>query len=114
MRTSRIQGITSSVFRNSRQYLQTNERVFRLLDEGEGKREKSRQHQNGKEKQGNGTQKSIAPMRLVRKTGKVILVKGVQSDANSMAELHNYLLKETSKINHVSKKSQISTYRSSI
>ncbi|SOC43444.1 hypothetical protein [Ureibacillus acetophenoni] len=114
MRTSRIQGITSSVFRNSRQYLQTNERVFRLLDEGEEKREKSTQHQNGKEKQGNAPQKTDAPMRLIRNNRKAIFVKGVQSDANSMAELHNYLLKKTSKIKHVSKKSQISTYRSSI
>lgn len=114
MKTSRIHAITSSIFRNSRQYLQTNERVFRLLDEGEGNREKSRQHHSGSEKQGHATQKTNVPIKLIRKSGKAIFVKGIQSDAYSMAELHNNLIKKTSKLKRYSKKSQISTYRSSI
>lgn len=116
MRTSRIQGITSSVFRNSRQYLQTNERVFRLMDEGQENRQRPGQQQNnGNEKQENALQKESVPVKLLKKNGKSLVVKGIQSsDANSMTDLHNSLLKKTAKLNQVSKESQMRTYRSSI
>lgn len=114
MRTSRIQAVTSSVFRNSRQYLQTNERIFRLLDENKENRQKSRQHHNGNEKQEKAPQKQNVQKKLLNRDGKCLMVKGIQSDANSIAALHNSLLKKTAKLNGVMKKSQIRTYRSSI
>ncbi len=73
MRTSRIQGITSSVFRNSRQYLQTNEQVFRLMDEGEENRQRSghgQQQNNGKEKQEKAPQNQNVPVKLIKKERK--------------------------------------------
>ncbi|HWL25166.1 MAG TPA: hypothetical protein VNR38_15720 [Ureibacillus sp.] len=113
MRTSRVHAVTNSIFRNSRQYLQTNERIFRLLDEGEENRKKSKDHRNGKENQKNH-EKQNAPVKLIRKKRKGILIKGIQSDANSMALLHNALLRQNEKLNQATRKTHIRTYRSSI
>lgn len=114
MRTSRVHSITSSVFRNSRQYLQTNERIFRLLDEGEANRQSSGQQQNGSHKRESSARNPQAPIKRFRKQEKSIILSGVHSDAHSVANRHNRLLEKTSKLKHTSKKSQINTYRSSI
>lgn len=114
MRTSRVHAVTSSVFRNSRQYLQTNERIFRLIEEREENKQRSGQHHSKNKKQENAPLKQNTSKKLIRRNGEGIVVKGFQSNTNSVVGLHNSLLKKTARLNHVIKKSRLNTYRSSI
>jgi len=114
MRASRVSAVNSSIFRNSRQYLQTNERIFRLISEGEENEHKSGQHQSKHKKQENAQPQQPTTKKRIKRDGKSGFIKGIQSEADLMANLRNNLLKKSKRVNSVTKKSQIDTYRTSI
>lgn len=113
MRTSRVQSTPSAIFRNSRQYLQSGEQFYRLMEDGgyhpfdhqsgHRKRKKQKEHTNGVQK------------RVLKKTSKKLIVKGVHFDTDSIASVQNSLLKCSATINSTyNKVSRIQTYRTSI
>ena len=111
MRTSRVGRMQSSVFRNSKQYLQTNERFHRIMEEGGGRQSfQHAPHQllQPKKKQ---TQKKKT---IVLKNSNRVIVKGMQYDASSAA-VRNSLLQTSKAISNANKgKKRHYTYRTSI
>ncbi|KGR90651.1 hypothetical protein CD30_10645 [Ureibacillus massiliensis 4400831 = CIP 108448 = CCUG 49529] len=111
MKASRVSATTSSIFRNSRQYLHTNEQVFRLMEENEGNRKRHNQHQ-GRSKRDN--EKKNDQKRVLRKNDQKLIVKGIQSDAHAVVDIQNSFLQRSAKLNKMTKKRRIHTYRTSI
>ncbi|SOB98755.1 hypothetical protein SAMN05880501_10290 [Ureibacillus xyleni] len=111
MRTTRVQPVPSSIFRNSRQYLHSNELFYRTLQEGESRGRQQRGQQQGKNAQATSRDKK----RVLKKTQNKFIVKGIQLDADTAATMRNSLLDHAMKINAMYKrKERISTYRSSV
>lgn len=112
MRTSRVQPTPSSIFRNSRQYLQSNEQFYRALQEG-GHQQFS--HQQGSQKRKKQKGKNDTVRKVLKTTAKKVLVKGLQFDADSITSMQNTLLKHSVKLNATRNRvSRIRTYRTSI
>lgn len=113
MRTSRVQPTPSAIFRNSRQYLQSGEQFYRLMENGgyhpfDHQREPQRRKKQ--KDQTKGVQK-----RLLKKTSTKLLVKGMYFDTDSIASVQNSLLKRSATISSsYNKVSRIQTYRTSI
>ena len=113
MRTTRVIPSQSSIFRNSRQYLHSNEQVFRVMQEGE-------QNQytggDGNQKRKKKKEKSPSSKKVVLKTNlKRMAINGLRFDAMSIASLQNHLLKHSEKIETARKQvTGIHAYRSSI
>ncbi len=113
MRTARIMAATDSVFRNTRQYLQSNEQVFRMMQEGElsqfaggqgNRRRKKRQDRRN-------SSRKVA----LKTNSKSITILGLRYDAISIAHLQNHLLKHAEKISMARKQAtRIRAYRSSV
>lgn len=113
MRASRVIQTQNSVFRNARQYLHSNEQVFRVMQEGELNQFAGGQgSRKRKKRQGN----SNSPRKVTMKTNsKSIKVIGLRYDAVSIASLQNDLLKHSEKIAMARKQVvRIRAYRSSI
>lgn len=114
MRTSRVTPITSSIFRNSRQYLQSNEMFVRLMQEGGGHHQFDHPQENrkqNKEKQKN----SPIQKKVLNKSSKRLVVRGLQLDGDCVTEIQNSLIEHSEKINSKrNKKTRIHIYRDSI
>lgn len=111
MRTSRVGAMQSSVFRNSKQYLQTNERFHRIMEEGGGRQPFQQAPQQPFQPRKKQTQKKKT---IVLKNSNRVIVKGMQYDASS-AEVRNSLLQTSKVISNASKvKKRHYTYRTSI
>ncbi|BDH63323.1 hypothetical protein MTP04_34530 [Lysinibacillus sp. PLM2] len=111
MKTSRVSAATSSIFRNSRQYLHTNEQVFRLMEENAENRQRHNQQQ-GRRKRDDEKQK--VQKRVLRKNDQRLIVKGIQSDVHAVVDIQNSFLQRFAKLNRMTKKNRIHTYRTSI
>jgi len=113
MRTARVIAATDSVFRNSRQYLHSNEQVFRIMQEGElnqfaggqgNRRRRKRQDRTG-------SARKVA----LKTNSKTITILGLRYDAISISHLQNGLLKYAEKISKARKQvNRIRAYRSSV
>ena len=113
MRTTRVVAGRDSVFRNSRQYLHSNEQVFRVMQEGElGEFAGERRNEKRKKRR----EKNASSKKVILKTNlKSIAINGLQFDAISIASLQNHLLKHTENIANARKQvTRIRAYRSSI
>ncbi|MDN4494935.1 hypothetical protein [Ureibacillus aquaedulcis] len=113
MRATRVIQTTSSIFRNSRQYLHTNEQIFRMMQEaevsqfagGQGNRKRKRQQDENHSSKKAELKTNLDSMP----------VSGLPNDAMTIASLQNRLIKYTEKIEMARKKvSRIPAYRSSI
>ncbi|TSI04478.1 hypothetical protein [Lysinibacillus sp. BW-2-10] len=114
MRTTRVQPVPSSIFRNSRQYLHSNELFYRVMEEGSGFGQ-GQQSSQQQPRQKPAQQKNSAPKRVLKRTTNKLIVKGLQFDADTAATMRNSLLEHAVRINAAYKrKSRISTYRTSI
>ena len=113
MRTTRVLAGQDSIFRNSRQYLHSNEQVFRVMQEGELSQYTGGQRNRRRRKQ---REKSASSNRVVLKTNvKSIAVNGLHFDAMSISSLQNRLLKHIERIENARKQvTRIHAYRSSI
>ncbi|MEO4055480.1 hypothetical protein [Solibacillus sp. CAU 1738] len=110
MRTSRVGATQSSIFRNSKQYLQTNEMFHRIMDEGGGQQFHQAPQQPFQPKKKQAQKKKS----IVLKNSPHLIVKGMQYNANSAA-IRNSLLQTSKIISYASKiKSRHHTYRTSI
>lgn len=111
MRTTRVEETTNSIFRNSRQYLHSNEQIFRAMQESELSQFVGRRgNRKGKKRQ----EKSHSPRRPGTNS-KTAAVHSIDYDALSISSLQNYLLKHSEKIEMARRKiSCIRAYRSSI
>lgn len=114
MRTSRVHPVANSTYRNSRQYLQSNEQVFRLMQDGGGNpfHKQSRQQKkrnNHSEQQNKGTKV------ILNRNSKRLMIKGEPLDVEAIENMQNSLLHHAMKINSErNKKVRIRTYRNSI
>lgn len=112
LRASRVQSTPSSIFRNSKQYLQSNELFYRTMEEGgyqQSKNHQNHQKQN-KQQKSNQTQKKV-----LKNNSQKLVVKGLQFDGDSAAAICNSLLQHSAKITTArSKITRNSTYRTSI
>lgn len=114
MRTSRVNPVANSTFRNSRQYLQSNEQVFRVMQEGGGNRYFNNPREQNKRKQSSEQQKKLSKAILNRNSKKMI-IKGQQFDAESIESMQKSLLHHAMKINmERNKRVRLRTYRNSI
>lgn len=112
MRTSRVNGVTSSIFRNERQYLQSNELFHRVMHDGSGQmRNQQQPHQRNNKK--NDQQKSKAQTTIRRNNNRVKQVLPLDSEA--ILEMQNRMLQHSLEINNaINKKVRMHTYRTSI
>lgn len=115
MRATRVIETTNSIFRNSRQYLHSNEQIFRVMQEGElsqfagGQRNRKRKKQ---QERSHSSQKAILKTTLNRIN---ININTLRYDAMAIASLQNHLLKHSEQIEAVRNKvTCIRAYRSSI
>lgn len=114
MRTSRVSPVPSSIFRNSRQYLHSNELFQRILEEGH---HFSSNHQHQQQNQNKSSQnKHPQPTRVVlNRTSKGTVIKGLFVDCNEILQIQNSLLERATKISEVRNKAKyLRSYRSSI
>lgn len=113
MRTARVIQTPNSIFRNSRQYLHSNEQVFRVMQEGELSQFAGGR---GKRKRKKRQERTDSPRKVALKTNsKNITILELQYDVVSIASLQNNLLKHSEKIAMARKQvSRIHAYRSSI
>ncbi|MEK9199769.1 hypothetical protein ACH0B5_16295 [Ureibacillus sp. 179-F W5.1 NHS] len=113
MRTSRVQPTPSAIFRNSRQYLQSGEQFYRLMEDG-GYHPYDHQREPQRRKKQKDQAKDVQK-RVLKKTSTKLLVKGMYFDTDSIASVQNSLLKRSATINSsYNKVSRIQTYRTSI
>lgn len=111
MRTSRVGATQSSIFRNSKQYLQTNERFHRIMEEGGGNQQFHQTPQQPFQPKKKQTQKKKT---IVLKNSNRLIVKGMQYDASS-AGVRNRLLQTSKMVSYTNKvKKRHHTYRTSI
>lgn len=112
MRASRVEHVPSSIFRNSRQYLHSNELFHRVMDEGGGN------HQGNPQQQNNNRQpnKRKGNSRVVlNRTSKGTVIKGLLIDCNEILQIQNKLIKHAAKISAARNRINITkSYRSSI
>lgn len=112
MRTSRINAVPSSIFRNSRQYLHSNELFHRVLEEGNHFSSKQQQHnQNHQPNKRTGQQAKV----VLNRTSKGAVMKGLLLDCNEVLLIQNKLLERSNKILEARNKIKcFHSYRSSI
>ncbi|HWK22780.1 MAG TPA: hypothetical protein VNS08_07095 [Ureibacillus sp.] len=113
MRATRVLSTQNSTFRNSRQYLHSNEQVFRVMQEGElhqfsgGRGNRQRKKQQEK--------KNSSRKRILKTQSKSLYVAGMNFDVVSIASLQNNLLKHSREISIARKTvNRLRAYRSSI
>lgn len=113
MRTTRVQSVPSSIFKNSRQYLHSNELFYRTMQENESR---GRQQRGQQQEQANNRQStSLDKKRKLKRTQNKFFVRGLHLDADTAATMRNSLLERAIKINAAYKrKARISIYRTSI
>lgn len=114
MRTSRVNGVTSSIFRNERQYLQSNELFHRVMHDGSGQMpNQQQQHQRNNQNHNQQKQKNQTTNRrnnLKKRVGPVLPL-----DSNAILDLQNRMLQRSLEINNaINKKVRMHTYRNSI
>lgn len=115
MKASRISSVPSSIFRNSRQYLHSNELFHRVLEErnfSSGHQHQQHQQQN-KSKQ---TNQHTRPTKVVlNRTIKSAAVRELLMDCNQVLQIQNNLMERATKISQTrNKKAYLRSYRSSI
>ena len=114
MRATRVMQSQDSIFRNARQYSQSNEQVFRLMQEGELSQFTSGQ---GLRKRRRKRQERRASARevVLKTNAKTIAIMGLKFDAGSIASVQNRLLKHAEKISNARNRvARIRAYRTSI
>ena len=110
MRTARVQSVPSSIFKNSRQYLHSNELFYRTMQERENC---GRQQQWAQQQDRQSTK--FDKKRTLKRTSNRLMVRGLQLDAATVAIMHNRLLEYAVKINVAfNRKARISIYQSSL
>lgn len=112
MRTARVSAVPSSIFRNKRQYLHSNELFHKVLDEGNFSSFRHNQQNNKNNQQGKQKQ---ATKVVLNRMSKGTVIKGLLIDCNEILQFQNNLLKRATKISEArNKKTYINSYRSSI
>lgn len=115
MKTSRVNPTTSSIFRNSRQYLQSNERVFKVMPDGSGQQSLANQRQKHQKRDKENQNNKQTKTKVLKNTTGKMAVKGLQFDACSVMIMQNSLIKHSVKIStERNKQARIRTYRTSI
>lgn len=115
MRTSRVNSVTSSIFRNERQYLQSNELFHRVMQDGSGQTPNQRQQQEQQSQSRGNEQKQNTPARRIRNKSKRKVEVELPLDTETMLEMQNRMLQHSTKINNsINKKVRMRTYRTSI
>ncbi|MDM5335306.1 hypothetical protein QUF56_19205 [Ureibacillus composti] len=113
MKTSRVNPTTSSVFRNSRQYLHANDQFYRVMHEG-GSSYSSGQQQRKSSKSNKNNPREKKKSVLKNSSGHLI-EKGILMDGDSMILTQKSLVEYSKKIKMgQNRMSCIDSYRTSI
>lgn len=114
MRTSRVHGVPSSIFRNERQYLQSNELFHRVMSDGNGQTPNKGRQQQQQNNEKRTTQQSTQERRIrnnARRRARVDL----PLDTETMLEMRSRMMQHSTEINHsINKKVRMHTYQTSI
>ncbi|MFJ8237828.1 hypothetical protein ACIQ34_19215 [Ureibacillus sp. NPDC094379] len=113
MRTSRVNSATSSIFRNSRQYLHANDQFYRVMH-GSGRSHSSDQQQRNRSKN-NKNNPQQKKNRVLKNSSGNLIVKGILMDGDSITLIQKSLIEYSRKIKTgQNRMSRIHTYRTSI
>lgn len=113
MRTSRIDPTTSSIFRNSRQYLHANDQFYRVMHDGGRSHFSGQQQRMGSKNNKNNSQEK--KNRVLKNSRGNLIVKGILMDGDSITLIQKSLIEYSKKIKMgQNRMSRIHTYRTSI
>lgn len=115
MRASRINSVPSSIFRNSRQYLHSNQLFHEVLEGGHHFSSGQQSRQQQKNKNSNSNKQLKQNNMILNKSVKGIAMKGLLVDCNEMLHVQNSIKKRATKISQVrNRKAYLNSYRSSV
>ncbi|MBM7610015.1 hypothetical protein JOD29_003291 [Lysinibacillus composti] len=112
MKTSRVNPTTSSIFRNSRQYLHANDQFYRVMHDGGRSYSSGQQQRKSSKNIKNNREKKNS---VLKNSSGHLIVKGILMDGDSIMLTQKSLVEYSRKIKMSQNRiSRIDTYRTSI
>jgi len=113
MKTSRVNPTTSSIFRNSRQYLHANDQFYRMMHGGGSSYSSSQQQRKSSKSNKNNPREKKSS--VLKNSSGHLIVKGILMDGDSIMLTQKSLVEYSRKIKMSQNRiSRIDTYRTSI